>query len=107
MLTYSVVFFHDNALPHTAAHTQAMLDHCNWELFDHPHYSPDLPPSEYHLLTKLKNRLRSQNFKNNEELMEGVKTWLRSEVVNSYDACTQKLISRCKCLNSGGDSVEK
>ena len=24
----------------------------NWEIFDHPPYSSDLPPSDYHLFTK-------------------------------------------------------
>jgi hypothetical protein len=52
----------------------------NWELFDHPPYSPDLAPSDYHLFirTYLKNWLGSQRFNNNQELMEGVKTWLSS-----------------------------
>jgi transposase len=42
MLTYGVVLLHDNAHLHTAAHTWALLEHFNWELFDHPSYSPDL-----------------------------------------------------------------
>jgi histone-lysine N-methyltransferase SETMAR len=63
----------DNAHLHTAAHTRALLQHFNWELFDHPPYSPDLTPSEHHLFTYLKNGLLSQRFNNN-EFMEGVKT---------------------------------
>jgi hypothetical protein len=47
-------------------------------------------------------------FKNNEELMEGVKTWLSSMAADFFDTGTQKLIPRYdKCLNSGGDCVEK
>jgi transposase len=42
MLTYGVVLLHDNSRPHTAARTSALLEHFNWELFDHPPYSPDL-----------------------------------------------------------------
>jgi hypothetical protein len=45
-------------------------------LFGHPPYSLDLALTDYHLFTYLKNWLRSQRFNNNEELMEGVKTWL-------------------------------
>jgi transposase len=41
----------DKARPHTAACTRALLEHFNWELFDHPPYSPDLAPSDYHLFT--------------------------------------------------------
>jgi histone-lysine N-methyltransferase SETMAR len=51
MLTSSVVAFHNNVCPHTAAHTRALLQHFNCELFDHPLYSPDLAPSKYHLFT--------------------------------------------------------
>jgi hypothetical protein len=40
--------------------------------------------------------------------MEGVKTWLSSLAANLFDTGIQKLIPRYdKCLNSGGDYVEK
>jgi transposase len=68
MLTSGVVLLHDNACPHksTAACTGAVLEHFSWELFDHPLYSPDLAPSDYHLFTCLKNWLGSQRFSNKE-----------------------------------------
>jgi hypothetical protein len=36
MLTPGVVLLHGNARPHTAARTRTLLEHFNWELFDHP-----------------------------------------------------------------------
>jgi histone-lysine N-methyltransferase SETMAR len=72
MLTSSVVLLHDNALPHTAACTLALLEHFDWELFDHPPYSPNLAPSNYNQFAYLKNFLITQYFNNN-ELMGGVK----------------------------------
>jgi hypothetical protein len=72
------VLLHDNARPHTAARTQALLGHFNWVLFNHFPYSPDLAPSDCHLFTYLKNWVASHSFNNNEELMEGVRTWLSS-----------------------------
>jgi hypothetical protein len=84
-----------------------MLEHLYWELFDHPPYSPDLAPSDYHLFTYLKNWLRSQRFNNYEELMEGVKTWLSSQAADFFDTGIQKLIPRYKFLTSGGDYLEK
>jgi hypothetical protein len=85
------------------------FEHC-WSIStgmsDHPPYSPDLAPSDYHLLTYLKNWLGSQSFNNN-ELMEGVKTWLSSQAADLFDAGINKLIPRYKCLNSDGDYVEK
>jgi hypothetical protein len=108
MPTSNVVHHHDNAHLHTAAHTQALLECFNWELFDHPPYSPDLAPSNYHLFTHLKNWVELQWFNSNEELMEGVKTWLGSQVVDIFDTSIQKLIPQYdKCLSSVTDYTEK
>ena len=52
MLTKCVVLLHDNARPHTAARTNAVIKLFNWEIFDHSSYSPDLALSDYHLFTK-------------------------------------------------------
>jgi hypothetical protein len=77
-------------------------------LFDHPPYNHDLAPSDFHLFAYLKNWLRSQRFNNNEKFMEGVKTCLSSQATDFFDTDIQKLIPRSdKCLNSGGDNVEK
>jgi hypothetical protein len=43
-------------------------------------------------LKNLKNLLGSQRFSSNEELMEGVKMWLSSQVADSFDAGIQNLI---------------
>jgi transposase len=94
MLTSGVVLLHDNACLHTAAHTRALLEHFNWELFDHQPYSPDIAPSNYHLFTNLKNRLQSQRISSNEELIEDVKTRLSSQVADFFDTGIQKLIPR-------------
>jgi histone-lysine N-methyltransferase SETMAR len=103
MLTSGVVFLHDNVRPHTDARTPALREHFNWELCDHPPYSPDLAPSDYNLFTCLKNWLRLQHFNNNEELIEG-----NSQVADFFDIGLQKCIPRHdKCLNSGDDCVEK
>jgi hypothetical protein len=51
--------------------------------------------------------VRSQSFNNNEELMEGVKTWLSSPAAHFFDTGIQKLIPRYKFLSSWGDYVEK
>jgi hypothetical protein len=84
------------------------LEHFCWELSDHPLYSPDLVLSNDHLFTYLMNWLGSQCFNNNEKLMDGVKTWLSSQVTDFFDIGIQKLIPHCdKCLSSGSDYVEK
>jgi hypothetical protein len=85
-----------------------LLEHFNWELFDHPPYSLDLVLSDYHLFTCLKNRLEAQCFNSNEELKEGVKTWLSSQVAYFFGTGIQNLLPPYDmCLNSGGNYVEK
>jgi hypothetical protein len=53
MLTSGVFNVLDNEHPHTAVRIAALLEHFNWVLFDLPHYSCDLAPSDYHLFTYL------------------------------------------------------
>jgi hypothetical protein len=83
---------HDSVLPDmsTVAHTRALLEHFNWELFNHPPYSPDLALSDYHLLTYLKDLVGSQYFNNNEEMIEDVKKWLSSQMADIFNTVIQK-----------------
>jgi hypothetical protein len=77
-------------------------------LFDHPPYSPNLAPSDFHLFTWLSVWLGTQRLNTNEQLMDGVKDWLSSQAATFFDVGIQKLVSHYdKCLNSEGDYVEK
>ena len=105
MLTKCVVLLHDKARPHTAARTNALIRLFNWEIFDHPPYSPDLAPSDYHLFTKM---MATQRFITKEELMDGVNNWLHNLEATFFDEGLQILVSWCnKCLNMDGNYVEK
>jgi histone-lysine N-methyltransferase SETMAR len=70
------MLLHDNARPHAAARTQAMLQEVGWEVFEHPAYSPDLAPCDFHLFPKLKEFLGGRRFKSDEEVKDSVKEWL-------------------------------
>jgi len=108
MLTKGVVLLHYNARPHTPARTNALIKLSNWEIFDHPPYSLDLVPSDYHLSTKMKVWLATQRFHTNKELMDGVNNWLPNLAAPFFDEGLQKLVSRYdKCLNVDGNYVEK
>ncbi|GBM52049.1 Histone-lysine N-methyltransferase SETMAR [Araneus ventricosus] len=103
-----IVLLHDNPRPHTAAATQELLDQFGWEIFDHPPYSPDLAPSDFHLFLKLKEFLGGKRFGRDEELENAVTTWLNELAAKEYDMRILKLVDRYdKCLNVGGDYVEK
>jgi hypothetical protein len=69
MLTSGVVLLIDDAHPHTALRTQALMENFNWVLFDHVAYSPDLS-KRISAAYLLKNWLESQRFSMNKELME-------------------------------------
>ncbi|KAJ8939946.1 hypothetical protein NQ318_007874 [Aromia moschata] len=45
----AVVLLQDNARPHTTAITQSKLVEMHWDQLEHPPYSPDLSPCNYHL----------------------------------------------------------
>jgi hypothetical protein len=77
--------------PRTAAHNRTLLEHFNWELFDHLPYSPDLALSNYNLFTYLKSWLRSLCF-NSQGMTEGVKTWLSLQAADFFSTGIQKLI---------------
>ncbi|KAJ4435424.1 hypothetical protein ANN_18039 [Periplaneta americana] len=108
MLTAGVVLLHDNARPHTARRTAAVLTEFGWELFDHAPYSPDLAPSDFHVFLHLKKFLSSgECFGNDEELKMSVTRWFHSQVAEFYDRGIRKFITGYKCLNSDGGYVEK
>jgi len=106
LLTKGVVLLHD-VWPHTAACTNALIKLFNWEIFNHPPYSLDLMPSDYHFFTKMNIWLATQHFHTNEELMDGVSNWLHNLTAPFFDEGLQKLMSRYKCLNVDGNYVKK
>ena len=108
MLTEGVVLLHDNARPHTVACTNALIKLFNWEIFDHPPYSPDLAQGDYHLFTNMKVWLATQHFHTNKELMDGVNNWLHNLAASFFDEGLQKLMSQYDmCLNVDVNYVER
>jgi len=53
-VTKGVLFLHDNAQAHQALATHKKLAYLGFQCLDHPPYSPDLSPSDYHLFPGLK-----------------------------------------------------
>jgi histone-lysine N-methyltransferase SETMAR len=106
MLSWGVVMFHDNARPHTAAATQNLITTFGWEQIDYPPYSPELAPSDFHLLLHLKSFLAGWRIHDDED-KETVPMCFASQVASFYNKGTQKLV-QCynKCLNNGGNYVE-
>jgi histone-lysine N-methyltransferase SETMAR len=106
MLSAGIVFLHDNARPHTARRTASLLQEFSWEVFNHPPYSPELAPSDFHLFLHLKKF--HQRFENDREAEKVVTKWFQSQAADFYDTGVQNLVPRYdKCLNTGGEYVGK
>ena len=89
------------------AATKRLLKHFRWEVFDHPPYSPDLAPSDFHLFPHMKRSLGGQHFGTDNELQTSVKKWLKAQAAGFYDEGIGKLVPRYeKCLRRSVDYVE-
>jgi histone-lysine N-methyltransferase SETMAR len=63
-----VLLHHDNVRPRTAQATQERIQELQWELVEHPPYSPELAPGVCHLFGPLKNHLGGKRFADDEEV---------------------------------------
>ena len=78
------------------------------DIVDHPPYSPDLAPSDFHLFLHLKKHLAGKKFDDDDEVREDVMTWFKGQAADFYYLRIQKLVPRLnKCLDSADDYVEK
>ena len=75
-VTKEVLFLHDNATAHQALATQKKLAYLGFHCLDHPSYSPDLAPSDYHLFPGLKKQLKCRTFSSDAEVIAAAETWL-------------------------------
>ncbi|GBN96891.1 Histone-lysine N-methyltransferase SETMAR [Araneus ventricosus] len=84
LLSSGVVLLHVNARPHTAVRTGEVSRKFKWDVFQHPPYSSDLVPSDFHLFTAMKKWLGGQHFADDEELKNAVTHWLTSQAAAFY-----------------------
>jgi hypothetical protein len=57
-VTKGFLFLQDNSPAHRTLATQKKLSYLCFQFIDHPPYSPDLAPSDYHLFQGLKKQLK-------------------------------------------------
>jgi histone-lysine N-methyltransferase SETMAR len=63
------------------------------EQFDHPSYSPDLVPSDFHVFLHLKTFLGGRQFHDDSEVKEAINMWFALQAASFYDAGIQKLVT--------------
>lgn len=80
-----------NAKPHTVRLTQYQICRFGWKRLDHPAYSPDLAPSDFHLFPALKEAHSGRHFQHNGVVEQAVKQFFASQF---YQSGLFKLIAR-------------
>ncbi|CAI6370152.1 unnamed protein product [Macrosiphum euphorbiae] len=79
-----------------------------WDVLDHPPYSPDVAPSDFHMFPALKKHLGGMKLANNEEVHEAVISFLREAAGSWFEEGIQKFVVRMKKLiEVNGDYIEK
>jgi hypothetical protein len=79
--------------------TTALLETFKWD---------DLTPSDFHLFLHLQKHLNGKRFNDDDEVQKDVMAWFKGQAADFYDSGIQKLVPRLnKCLDNGGDYVEK
>jgi hypothetical protein len=70
--------------PHTSFKTQKAITELGWTVLPHPPYSPNLAHSDFHFFGALKDAIRRQRFRSNDEVIEEVRKRLRLQNSNLY-----------------------
>ncbi len=70
-----VLLLHDNAPVHKSNIVQAAIRQAGFVELNHPAYSPDIAPSDYHLFSNLKKFLRGRNFSGDSEAIHTVEDY--------------------------------
>jgi histone-lysine N-methyltransferase SETMAR len=73
-VTEGALFLRDNALAHWELATQRKLAYLGFQCLDHPPYSPELAPLDYHLFPGLKKQLKGRRFLSNAEVIAAAET---------------------------------
>ena len=54
-----LITLHDTATPHKTCGVTSLIDLYNWEILDHPPYSPDISACDYDIFPELKENMRN------------------------------------------------
>ena len=108
MLSKEVIFHQDNAPAHKSAVAMAAIAEAGFTVLDHPPYSPDLAPSDFHLFPTMKRALAGTKFQSNAAVIAAVESYFNEQPLDFYRAGIEALHHRWeKCVTVKGDYVEK
>lgn len=92
-----VLYIQDNATPHKSKRTtQKIQSELGWELLNHPAYSPDLAPSDYHLFRSIEHFLRGRRFNDDGQVEIAVRQFFESKPDQWYRRGIELLLEKWK-----------
>ena len=107
-MTRGVLLLQDKAPAHTSQVAMTAATECGFEILPHPPCSPDMAPSGFYGIPKLKSHLRGTQYGSNEGVIEAVNTYLGNQETAFYFEGIRKLEQRwAKCTDLKGDYIEK
>ena len=103
-----MLLHHDKAPAHTSAIVTAAIWDCGFKLLNHPPYSPDLAPSDFHVFRSLKDLLRGQTLESDETDIHAINDWFE-QIDEKFFVDGVKAIGRHweKCIALEEDYVDK
>ncbi|XP_025263217.1 histone-lysine N-methyltransferase SETMAR-like [Camponotus floridanus] len=101
-----IIFHHDNARPHVAQQTLRKLQELQWEILQHPPYSPDIAPSDFHLFRSLQNSLNGKNLNSEEAVEKHLTNFFQKKPSFFFKNGIDKLVDRWKTIvEENGDYI--
>ena len=101
-----VIFHHDNARPHVAQQTLRKLKELKWEILQHPPYSPDISPSDFHLFRSLQNSLNGKNLNSMEAVENYLMNFFQEKPSSFYKNGIDKLVEHWETIvEKDGDYI--
>lgn len=101
------LLLHENSSAHTAQVAVTSASKCGFKILDHPSYSPDLAPSDFHLFPTIKRELIGRIFDSDDEVIDAVEDVLEEKDEEFFKNGIYKLEDRwTRCVEKNGDYVE-
>jgi len=100
------ILLHDNARPHVAQTVKEKIQELGWEVLQHPPYSPDLAPTDFHLFRSLSNQMSGITFDDEDDLKTWITDFFNTRSEDFWAKGIEKLIERWeKVVNSDGEYI--
>ena len=95
-----------NARPHILRQTLQKISKLGYEIMPHLAYSPDIAPTDYHLLRSLYHHLKDQIFNTWDDVKKGNAAFISSKNQDFYKSGIGDLVRRWEIMiENDGDYV--